>query len=288
MIVWPRRRTGDATAAVERLAARRGALLRANVVALVACGVLLAIAPSASAGLVARPGFDPSVSGSVVAFSTSPGEVVVRTPSGVAAVFAGASQPALSGDFLAYVDGQGIRVVRWRNGSQVARIANPNASRPALDWPNLAFVYRASSRKRLIVRNLATGRTRRPAKVPLSADLGRPSLRHGRLAWHVVTRRWSGIYIRTLATRGARTIARTRIGRLTNPSVWRTRVIWVDERSGVTRLRVGSVRSRRSRVLTSVRSRSVSYWTTSLSTRRAYLTRWSLGSGAAEIHSRRV
>jgi hypothetical protein len=288
MIVWPRRRAGDATAAVERLATRRGALLRANVVALVACAVLLAVAPSASAGLVARPGFDPSVSARTIAFSTQAGEVVVRPPSGAGAVFPNASQPALSGEYLAYVDGQGIRVVRWRNGSQVARIANPSASRPALDWPNLAFVYRDPSRKRLIVRNLSTGRTRRPAKVSLSADLGRPSLRDGRLAWHVVTRRWSGIYVRTLATRGVRTIARTRIGRLTNPSVCRRRVIWVDERSGVTRLRAGSVRSRRSRVLTSVRSRSVSYWTTSLSTRRAYLTRWSLGSGAAEIHSRRV
>jgi hypothetical protein len=286
MIVWPRRRTGDATAAVERLATRRGALLRANVVALVACAVLLALAPTASGALVARPGFDPSVSRGVVAFSTSAGAVVVRPPSGPDVVFANASQPALSGEYLAYVDDQGIRVVRWQNGTQVARIGNVNASRPALDWPNLAFVRRDSTRKRLIVKNLVSGRSKYPAKVRLSVDLGRPSLRHGRLVWHAITRRWSGIYVRTLATRERRTIARTRIGRLSNPSVWRRRVVWVDARSGVTRLRLGSVSSRRSRALTRIRSRTVSYWTTSLSSRAAYLTRWSLASGAAEIRSR--
>ena len=286
MIVWPRRRAGDATAAVERLATRRGALLRANVVALVACAVLLALAPTAGGALVARPGFDPSVSSSVVAFSTAAGAVVVRPPSGPDVVFANASQPALSGEYLAYADDQGIRVVRWQNGTQVARIWNVNASRPALDWPNLAFVRRDSARKRLIVKNLVGGGSKYPAKVRLSADLGRPSLRHGRLAWHVITRRWSGIYVRTLATREQRTIARTRIGRLSNPSVWRSRVVWVDARSGVTRLRLGSVRSRRSHVLTRIRSRAVSYWTTSLSSRAAYLTRWSLESGAAEVHSR--
>jgi hypothetical protein len=288
MIVWPRRRTGDPTAAVERLTRRRGALLRANVVALVACAVLLALAPTASGALVARPGFDPSVSARVVAFSTSAGEVVVRPPSGPRAVFANASQPALSGEYLAYVDDQGIRVVRWQSGRQVARIADVNASRPALDWPNLAYVRRGARDKWLIVRNFAGGKTKYPARVRLSADLGRPSLRDGRLAWHVIARRWSGIYVRTLAGHGRRTIARTRIGRLSNPSVCRSRVVWVDARSGVTRLRLGSVRSRRTRVLASIRSRAVSYWTTSLSTRRAYVTRWSLGSGAAEIHSRAV
>ncbi|MGH3012190.1 MAG: hypothetical protein ACRDMY_10215, partial [Gaiellaceae bacterium] len=44
MVVWPRRRTGDPTAAVERLTRRRGALLKANALALVACAVLLGLA----------------------------------------------------------------------------------------------------------------------------------------------------------------------------------------------------------------------------------------------------
>jgi len=47
MVVWPRRRAADPTAAVERLTRRRGALLRANALALVACAILLALAPAA-------------------------------------------------------------------------------------------------------------------------------------------------------------------------------------------------------------------------------------------------
>ena len=54
MVVWPRRRGDDPTAAVERLAGRRGALLRANVAALVACGVLLALAPAAGGAVMVQ------------------------------------------------------------------------------------------------------------------------------------------------------------------------------------------------------------------------------------------
>ena len=55
------------------------------------------------------------------------------------------------------------------------------------------------------------GTTKYPAKVALRADLGRPSLRNGRLAWHVVTRAESRIFVRTLASNTRRVFARTRI-----------------------------------------------------------------------------
>jgi hypothetical protein len=283
MVIWPRGRAGDPTAAVERLTRRRGALLRANAAALVACALLLALAPAAGGALVG-PGLDPSVSGANVAFATRSGDVVVRPPSGSDVVYPNASQPALSGRFLAYVDNQGIRVVRWQDGTEVARIANPNASRPALDWPTIAFVRREPNQKRLVVRNLVSGTTRLPTKVPLNVDLGRPSLRHGRVAWHTVSRKISRIIVQTLSTRTRRTMARTRIGRLSNPSLYRTRVIWVDARSGVTYLRRGSLRSRNRRVLTRIRSRTMSYWTTALSSNAAYFTRWTVATGAAQIH----
>jgi hypothetical protein len=287
MVIWPRRRAGDPTAAVERLTRRRGALLRANAAALVACALLLALAPAAGGTLVARSALDPSVGGANVAFATRSGDVVVRPPSGSDVVYPNASQPALSGRFLAYVDNQGIRVVRWQDGTEVARIANANASRPALDWPTIAFVRRESNHKRLVVRNLVSGTTRLPTQVPLNVDLGRPSLRHGRVAWHTVSRKISRIIVQTLSTRARRTVARTRIGRLSNPSLYRTRVIWVDARSGVTYLRRGSLRSRNRRVLTRIRSRTMSYWTTALSSNAAYFTRWTVATGAAQIHKRR-
>jgi cytochrome c biogenesis protein CcdA len=282
MVIWPRRREGDPTAAVERLTRRRGALLRANAVALVACAVLLAVAPAAGGALVARSALDPSASGGNVAFATKGGDVVVRPASGGDVTFSDASQPALSGGYLAYVDGEGIRVVRWADGTEVG---GP-VSRPALDWPNLAFVRREPGHWRLVVRNLVSGQRKLPARTRSNIDLGRPSLRNGRLAWHVVSRSESKIFVRALASQKRRIIARTKIGRLGNPSLNRTRIVWVDARSGATYLRQGRIGSRTKRVIAKIKSRSLSYWTTSISGSATYFTRWTVGTGAAQIHRR--
>ena len=133
-----------------------------------ACAVLLALAPAAGgAKLVVGSALDPSASGSLVAYATKGGDVVVRPSSGPNVRYDNASEPALSGEYLAYVDAQGIRVVRWGGGNEVARIAD--AFLPALDWPNLAYVVRGSNGRRLIVRNLVNGQTKRPARVPTSS-----------------------------------------------------------------------------------------------------------------------
>jgi hypothetical protein len=285
MVVWPRRRAGDPTAAVERLAARRGALAPANVVALLAVAALLGLAPTASgARLVVRSAIDPSVSWSGVAFARQAGSVVVRASSRADVVFRDASQPALSGQYLALVDGQGILVVRWRDGREVARIAGTSVSRPALDWPQLAYVRRDAGAQRILVRNLVNGERKVPVRVAPSVDLGRPSLHNGRLAWQTVTRRGSRIYVRYLATRRSRVVARTEIGRLSNPSLFKKRLIWVDARSGATFLRRGTLGTTKRRNLARIKGRRASYWTTSLLGSRAYMTRWTLGSGAAAIY----
>jgi hypothetical protein len=286
MVVWPRRRGGDPTAAVERLTGRRGVLLRANALALLACGVLLALAPSAGgATLVVGSALDPSSGGSALAYATKGGSVVVRRSSGPDVVLPGAAEPALSGRYLAYVDDQGIRVVEWQGGgvNEVARISGNALSYPALSGPNVAFVRRDDDSRRLIVRNLVTGETKLPAKVPRSVDLGRPSLRDGRLAWHRNSRRQSRIVVMSMSTGNRRTFARTKIGRLSNPSLRWKRIIWVDARSGVTFLRKGSLGSGRVRTLARVRGRAASYWTTSLSGKVAYMTRWTIASGSASI-----
>ena len=209
MVVWPRRRADDPTAAVERLTSRRGTLLRANVVALVACGVLLAVAPTAGAGVtrIAQNAFDPTVDRGNIAFATAGGDVVVRPAGGGEITYPDATEPSLSGPFLAYRDAAGIRVVRWADGTEVRRIASPNVSKPALDWPRLAFVRRASPYDRLYVRNLTSAKVTLYATVRLPTDLGRPSLRHGRLAWHTATRRESKIMVLTLASGARRTMA---------------------------------------------------------------------------------
>jgi hypothetical protein len=286
MVVWPRRRASDPSAAVERLTGRRRTLLRANAIALVVCGILLALAPAAGGARFARAALDPSASGHAVAFARQSGVVVVRPSSGPDVVFRNASQPALSGRYLAYVGSRGIRVVRWRNGELVARLTSHGARRPALAWPRIAYVRRDSNRKRLILRNFETGNVDVIASVRPSTDLGRPSLRHGRLAWPTVSRKRSLIKVLRLWNGARQTVARTRIGRLSAPSLYYRKVIWVDARSGVTRLKQWRIGSSKRRVLATIRSRAVSYWTTSRGPNACYMTRWRIASGAAEIHKR--
>jgi hypothetical protein len=288
MVVWPRRRADDPTAAVERLTSRRGTLLRANVVALVACGILLAVAPAAGAGVtrIAQNAFDPAVDRGSVAFATAGGNVVVRPAGGGEITYSGATEPSLSGPYLAYRDSAGIRVIRWADGSQVRRIASPHVSKPALAWPLVAFVRRISPYDKLFVRNLVTGKVTLYATVRLPTDLGRPSLRHGRLAWHTANRKESKIMTVKLSNRARRTVARTRIGLLGNPSVYRNRVVYVDARFGVTFLKQASLTSSRRVILRRIRSRTVSYWTTAVSSNAAFMTRWVMPTVRTDLYRR--
>lgn len=288
MIVWPRRQAADPTAAVERLVARQGGLLRANVVALVACAVLLGLAPIAEGGVrVARSAYDPSHTGRAFAFATRGGDVVVRPRRGSNRVYQNASEPALSGQYLAYVDGGGIRVVRWATGQQVRRVGNSRYSRPALNWPLLAFVRRDARHERLVVYNLRTGRSRVHGSVRSADDLGRPSLRHGRLAWHTVGRGQAKIMVRTLSTGRKRVIARSRVALLADPSLYRKAVVWVELRPKRSYLKQGWVHSSRRRTLERIKGSGTRYWTTGLQGRTAYFTHWNTRSGGAAIFRKR-
>jgi hypothetical protein len=284
MVVWPRRREADPTAAVERLAGKRGALLRANALALLACGVLLALAPSAGgATRVAQNAYDPSHSGSVLAFATQGGNVVVRSPGRPEIVYQNASQPALHGRYLAYVDGAGVRIVRWLDGTEVGRVPSTTAFRPALDWPLVAFVRRDGGWKRIVVRNVVTGGHKIHVSVRAGAQLGRPSLRDGRLAWHTVTRTQSSVMVKSLKG-SKRVVARSKVALVSNPALYRSRIVWTEQRSGVSYVRLGWVGAGQRRALERMRTRAQGYWTTTLGSGRAYWTRWTLATGRAAIY----
>ena len=288
MVIWPRRRADDPTAAVERLTRRRGELLRVNVVGLLVCAVLLlAAAPGAGAAtLVASNAFDPTLSEGTLAFATRDGQVVVRPFGGVPeVVFPDASEPSLDGEYLAYADPGGIRVVRWANGNEVARIDNATVSHPALDWPLIAFVRRDASYKRLVLRNLASGAHRIHATAKPANNLGRPALRDGRLAWHNFSRKESRIVLKTLSSGSSRVVARSRIALLTNPALAGARLAWVESRSGVSYLRLGWVaKGKKPRSLETMKARTRAYWTTSLGAGVLYSTRWTLASGASSVY----
>jgi hypothetical protein len=276
MVAWPRRRGDDPTAAVERLAGRRGAILRANVAALVACGVLLALAPAAGgAVMVQSRALDPSVDGGTIAFASQlDGAVHIRPAAGGAdlAVIDDSREPSLSGNHVAVVDGGGVTVWDWQSDSPVDSISG--VSHPALDWPLLAYVRAESSSRVIVVRNLDNGTEQVRARVKRSIDLGRPSLRGNRLAWHTASRRSSSILTKTLGAKSPRVVARSRISLLANPSLAGSRIVWVEQRSGRSYLRVGSVRNRAVRTLEQFPGRGRTYWTTAMGADWVYATRW--------------
>jgi hypothetical protein len=283
-------RSEDSTATVERLARRRGALRRANVAVLAACAVLLATAPAAGAAVtLVGPGLDPSVSANVLAHAlleSGRSKVDIRPPTEPVVEVNSAAQPSIDGDLVAYVDSSGIRVVNWRTNREIARVAG-NVSKPALDWPLLAFCRSDSSSERLVVANFtdpSSPTEREIAAVGVANDLGRPSLRSGRLAWHRTTAGGSRILVQTLSTGSRRVIARSTRWLLTNPSLTRTRIVWIEQRSKGSSVRRRALSRTRVRTLMSVNGRNRLFWTSALSGRTAFVTRWSLSTGASVLY----
>jgi hypothetical protein len=285
-VLWARARAADAGDAVERLAGRRRGLLRANAVALAACAALLFLAPATGAApkRVAYSSLDPTVGTNVIAYARQSGSVVVRPSHPI--VYVRARTPSLDGGLLAYRDARGIRIVRWQRPRRIVRRVNGQVSMPALDWPFLAFRWHKAGRRHLMLRNLRTGFQRRIASYR-SVDLGRPSLRSGRLAWHVASRNGSTIYLQRLSTRKRWRIASSRVNRLSNPSLSHWRILWVQESSGEARLQLRSISGGRSRTIAMVPNRRLSYWTTALGPGTAYWTRWSLATRGARIYKLR-
>ena len=290
MTIWPRRR-GDAPAAVERLVARSAFVGRLNAAVLVLAVVMLALAPAAGAGVSSLGrGFDPSADGKTLArarmMSSGALEVVVAPPAPNPAVpVKPASAPALDGNLLAYADSSGIKVIDWRNGNLQRQIAGP-VSEPALAWPLLAFLRDDGDYVRLILADLTNPSNpslQRIATVRSADDLGRPSLKGGRLAWHRIRHRGSTIFVYNLSTGKRRIVQRTRIWQESNPALSATRIAWVEERPAGSYLRVRRLGSGRTRTLTQVQGTKTFLWTTALVGRTAYVTRWTPASGRSAL-----
>jgi hypothetical protein len=296
MVVGPALREPDAALAAENLLRRRPAVGRLNAVALAGCALALALAPVAGAGppqpidLGSGNHLDPSVSRGVLAYTEREFDdqaVVVRVSGSERHRFPNGRTPSLDGNLLAYADHNGVRVVRWRSGAQVARVSGL-ASRPALDWPWLAVrldVFDGS--KELWLRNLTSGQEILVARVGPRAELGRPSLVAGRLAWAVSTARGSNIGLYSLRTGARRLLAKSKISLLSNPSLSDSRVVWVQQRGAHTYVRLRPLNARGATTLASSASRNQAFWTTALSGRTAYLTRWIISLDAAQIERAR-
>jgi hypothetical protein len=265
---------------VEALVRRRRVVVVANAGALLVCAALLS-APSAGAATAVGRGFDPAAASTALArarMDAGTPSVLLQPKGGDDIIVPGAAAPAIDGDLLAYVDSKGIKIVDWRSGdpTPVARV-DGLVSRPALDWPRLAFVRRGAEDDRLILANFrdrAAPTERRIASVPLRDDLGRPSLRDGRLAWHKVTRRESRVLVEKLSSGARRTIAFSERFVESNPALSSTRIVWVEQRPRSASLYVRLLGSGGKREIYRYRGRDRRLLTTSLTGQTAYVTRW--------------
>jgi hypothetical protein len=287
LLFLPLRRGSDATAIVEALAGRRRGVLRVNAVALLACAALLT-APAAGAELIPLgPGsqFDPSAIGPAFAYTQRDlgvSSVVVLPSAGGALQYPEAESPSLDGELLAYQNAAGIRIVRWATGEEVARVDGAT-SKPALDWPWLAYRREVPGRTLLELKDLTTGEVRRLGSVPGGADLGRPSIAAGRVAWHAAGSRGSRILLYEIANGDKQVVMATTIALLSNPSLSSTRILWIKQRQGISSAYVRKLRRTRIRLLARVSSQRTFYWTTDLYGLTAYVTRWTVAGGVARI-----
>lgn len=287
LLFLPLRRGSDATAIVEALAGRRRGVLRVNAVALLACAALLT-APAAGAELIPLgPGsqFDPSAIGPAFAYTQRDlgvSNVVVLPSAGGALQYPEAESPSLDGELLAYQNAAGIRIVRWATGEEVARVDGAT-SKPALDWPWLAYRREVPDRTLLELKDLTTGEVRRLGSVPGGADLGRPSIAAGRVAWHAAGSRGSRILLYEIANGDKQVVMATTIALLSNPSLSSTRILWIKQRQGISSAYVRKLRRTRIRLLARVSSQRTFYWTTDLYGLTAYVTRWTVAGGVARI-----
>jgi hypothetical protein len=287
MAVWPRRLEPDGAAAVERLVGHTTFMSRANAAVLVLAVVLLAVAPAAGAAVVSLGrGFDPAADGDTLArarMSAGTIEVVVAPPAPDPAVpVSPADAPALDGNLLAYVDDQGIKVIDWQTNHQVAKIDGA-VSDPALDWPNIAYLRDDGSQEQLILEDLSSSQVRQVASAGSGDDLGRPSLRGGRLAWHRIRHRDSAVFVLDIGTWTRHAIVRTKIWMESNPALIASRIVWVEQRPAGSYLRLRRFGHSGTRTLMHVDGRKTFLWTTALAGRTAYVTKWTPSAGRSAL-----
>jgi cytochrome c biogenesis protein CcdA len=289
MVALPARGGRDPARAVGRLIERRRRLRPANALVLALAAVAFAASPAFGQGST-QGEYDPAASGRVSAVSVADaaGAAVLVRPARLPEVrFADGRSPALDGDLLAYADAAGLRIVRWRTGEEVARL-DGSLTKPALDYPRVAYIRVVPGGQRLELRNLVTGALRTVAQGGRDVDIGRPALRAGRIAWHVAAGRRSQIRLGPAdGSRPATVVASSVTGLQVNPSLAYGRILWVEQAGSISALRIRRTGGGSVRTLTTLRGPNRILWTTALGLRTAYVTRWNPVNGRSEIVTRR-
>ena len=285
MVALPARGGRDPSVAVGRLARGARLLRPANAVVLVALAAVVAATPAVAQAPSAQGRFDPAVSGQVLAateIGPSGSTVVVRAPGRPDVRVPGSRSPALDFDLLAYTDAEGINVIRWTTGEQIARV--PGAvDQAAIDWPRVAYVRRAGSGERLELLNVVTGHRVTLARAGPLVDIGRPALRGGFVAWHRASGQRSEVRVRSVRRGRSIVVSASRSGLVVNPALASGRILWVEQFGETSYLRLRRVRRGAVRTLATLRGPSSILWTTALGPQMAFASRWNPITGRARL-----
>jgi hypothetical protein len=157
---------------------------------------------------------DPTVDGALVAYhrAGAPGILVADGRP----LQLGGTHPALGGGRIAVLGANVIQVRQTSGAPFAATIAAPGVDAVAVSALWVAWRARGAGGDTIFAQPLAGGAPRRIAQ---SAELGRPALEGGRLAYHVPGRNGSRIVIADLATGKRTTVRRERRAMLLNPSL---------------------------------------------------------------------
>jgi hypothetical protein len=183
---------------------------------------------------------DPSVDGALLAYHQggAPG-VLVR--GGQASSLPG-THPALGGARVAVLANGSIGIQQTSGAPFSLTVPAPGADAVAVSASWVAWRARGPQGDTIFAAPLAGGPPRRVAQ---SAELGRPALEGGRLAYHVTGRTGGRIVIADLATGKRSTVRRERRALLLNPSLHGGQLAYVRTVYRRQELRVGPQSRRR-------------------------------------------
>jgi hypothetical protein len=183
---------------------------------------------------IAENASDPSVDGALLAWHQggAPG-ILVRDGQ---ATQLGGTHPALGGDRLAVISNNAISIQQTSGPPFSLTVPAPGADAVAVSAQWVAWRSRGPQGDTILAVPLTGGA---PRQVANSAELGRPGLEGGRLAYHVTGRTGGRIVIADLATGTRSTVRRERRALLLNPSLHDGRLAYVRNVYRRQELRVG-------------------------------------------------
>ena len=182
---------------------------------------------------------DPSVDGALLAWHEA-GQPGVLVRDGQEERLAGA-HPALGQGRVAVTTGATIEIGSTTGDGFAASIPAPGADAVAVSASWVAWRVREGETDVIYAVPLATDAA--PREVMRGAELGRPALQGGRVAFHVIGRT-SRIIVADLASGNARTARQERRALLLNPSLQGGRLLYVRAVYSRQELRLGPVTRR--------------------------------------------